>query len=270
MDWVEHFYSTRGRWFGPTGIFAEHRARAADVGRLCGPGAKRILELGAGSGGTAAAMADLGHSVVALELSPVRVQFARDLARNRSNLTVLEADFYTVDLRGRFDVVCYWDGFGVGTDEYQRRLLRRVSHEWLAPAGVMLLDVFSPSFWAARAGQQERIETVSRLVDGEVRTVRLDVPVMPRYGFDREASRFISEWWPEGRKEETTRECVRCYTPAAFVELLGSTGLVADRFEVDGRQVDLNNAGCEVSVLFANNRSYRARLTFDTVRGVPT
>lgn len=52
----------------PLGFFPEHRARAAEIERFCGPGRKRILELGAGAGGTAAAMADLGHEVVAIEV----------------------------------------------------------------------------------------------------------------------------------------------------------------------------------------------------------
>src|SRR5207244_9889439 len=114
MDWARNFYSTRSEWFGPTGIFPEHRARASDIARLCGRGSKRVLELGAGAGGTAAAMADLGYTVIAIELSPVRAAFAQDLARGRPNLTVLEADFYAVHLQGSFDVVCYWDGLGVG------------------------------------------------------------------------------------------------------------------------------------------------------------
>lgn len=263
MDWVELFYSTRSRWFGPTGIFEEHRARAAEVERFCGTGQKRILELGAGSGGTAGAMADLGHTVVAVELSPVRAEFARDLAKSRSNLTVLEADFYTVDLQERFDLVCYWDGFGVGGDDDQRRLLSRVRQQWLIRTGAMLLDVFSPAFWAARAGQQERIEAVSRLVDGEVRTVRLDVPVMAHYHYDCATGRFISEWWPEGRMEEMIRESVRCYAPTAFIELLGGTGLVADRFEVDRTPIDPTGASAAVSALLASHRSYRARLKMD-------
>lgn len=267
MDWIEPFYTTRSRWFGPTGIFAEHRARAADVERLCGPGAKRILELGAGGGGTAAAMVDLGYTVVAVELSPVRAQFARDLAKSRPNLTVLEADFYSVDLQGRFDVVCYWDGFGVGRDDDQRRLLQRVSREWLDQTGAMLLDVFSPPFWASLAGQQERIETVSRLVDGDVQTVRLDVPVIARYAFDRETCQFISEWWPEGREEEKIRESVRCYTSAAFVELLVGTGLVADVFEVAGKPFDPRDSSGDASALLTGNLSYRVRLKCDAVPG---
>lgn len=259
MDWVERFYSTRSRWFGPTGIFAEHRARAADVERLCGPGPKRILELGAGSGGTAAAMADLGHTVIAVELSPVRAEFARDLAKDRPNLAVLEADFYNVELQGRFGVVCYWDGFGVGSDDDQRCLLRRVADEWLAPTGAMLLDIFSPLFWAARAGKHERIETVSRLVGGEVRTVWLDVPVVATYDFDQSARRFTSEWWPEGRKENAIRESVRCYAPAEFLELLQSTDLIANRFEVEGRRFD-PMASNAVSASLARVRNYRIRL----------
>lgn len=259
VDWVQHFYSTRSRWFGPTGIFPEHRARAADLERLCGPGPKHVLELGAGSGGTAAAMADLGHTVVALELSPVRAAFARELAVSRPRVTVVEGDFHTATVPGPFDVVCYWDGFGVGADADQLRLLRRVRAAWLGPHSVMLLDVFSPAYWVGRAGEIERIETVWRLVSGEVRTVRLDVPMIARYGFDPGSCRFLTEWWPDGHEDETIRETVRCYAPGEFVELLIGTGLAADRFEVDGKPFD-PCALKDVSGLLASRRSYRVRL----------
>ena len=44
-------------------------------------------------------------------------EFARQLAAlpHKGSLTVLEADFYTLDLNQQFDLVTYWDGFGVGT-----------------------------------------------------------------------------------------------------------------------------------------------------------
>ena len=70
MDWIEPFYTKRSAWMGPTGIFASHRARAASIERYSGAGKKRILELGAGAGGTAAALADLGHSVIDGVLNP--------------------------------------------------------------------------------------------------------------------------------------------------------------------------------------------------------
>lgn len=260
MNWARDFYSTRSEWFGPTGVFPEHRSRASDLVRLCGIGPKRILELGAGAGGTAAAIADLGYHVVAVELSPVRAAFARALAADgRPNLTVLEADFYTVHLEGVFDVVCYWDGFGVGSDADQRSLLRRVRKEWLDSRG-SVLDVFSPAFWTTRAGKKERIDTVLRLVNGEVRTVRLDVPVMARYDFDPVASRFLSEWWPRGRKREMITENIRCYSPPDFEELLEGTGLTADRFEVDGQRFDPGEGARAAPEALSKSRSYLVRL----------
>ena len=40
-------------------------------------------------------------------------------------MSVVQGDFYEVELDGTFDVVCYFDGFGIGSDADQRRLLRR-------------------------------------------------------------------------------------------------------------------------------------------------
>lgn len=144
MDWILTYYNTKAEWFGPTGIFSEYRARAAAIERLCGSGRKRVLDLGAGGGGTAAAMADLGHGVVAIEVSPVRSSHIRQLAATRPTLKVIEADFFTIQLDGHFDVVVYWDGFGVGGDQDQRRLLQRVASEWLSDDGCMLMEVFPP------------------------------------------------------------------------------------------------------------------------------
>lgn len=127
----------------------------------------------------------------------------------------------------------------------------------------MLLDVSSPSFWTSRAGREERIETVSRLVSGEVRAVRLDAPILAKYGYDHKTCRFISEWWPEGRGKETIRESIRCYTPMAFVGLLVGTGLVADIFEVGCKPFDPKDLSGDSAVLLAGNRSYRVRLKLD-------
>lgn len=150
---------------------------------------------------------------------------------------------------------------GTGDDAGQRRLLQRIHAEWLAPHGTVLLDVFSPTFWAARAGESERIDTVSRLVNDKVQTVRLDVPVVARHEFNSASSRFLSEWWPEGRKEETIMESVRCYAPADFIKLVEGTGLVANRFEVNGARFDPEESR-DASALLLSKRSYRVQLIF--------
>ena len=78
---VAEFYTLQSRRFGPSGVLDHHRERADRLNLLAG-GRKpiRVLELGAGAGGTAAATAEIGHEVTAIELSPLRVEYARELA----------------------------------------------------------------------------------------------------------------------------------------------------------------------------------------------
>jgi hypothetical protein len=55
QDWVEDFYTQTGVRQGdvPQDL-AKYQARAAIIERLCGPGLKRILNMGCGSDNTAA------------------------------------------------------------------------------------------------------------------------------------------------------------------------------------------------------------------------
>lgn len=210
MDWVRPFFDTAATWWGRPEIRETDRDRAAAIERLCGAGPKRVLELGAGGGGTAAATADLGHSVTAVELSPVRAAFARGFAEGR-DVRVIEGDFYAVELDGRFDCVAYWNGFGVGTDGDQRRLLRRITELWLAPGGHVVLDVFSPWRWARAAGRRE--------------VVRRETPLVNARDYDPVRSRFVDRWWPEGDEGRAITQSARCYTPADLLMLLETTGL---------------------------------------------
>lgn len=244
MDRIAAFYTRKSEWFGPSGVLDHHRARAADFERLCGPAPKRVLELGAGAGGTAAALAERGHHVVAVELSPLRAAYARDLAREprTGSVTVVEGDFYSADLSGPFDVMCYWDGFGVGSDADQRRLLRRVGG-WLADDGSMLLDVFNPFAWARVAGREERVEGVS---------------AVQRRAFDPVGGRFIDEWRPVGDPTPPIFQSIRCYAPADLLLLLEGTGLALRRLEVDGEPVDAEASGERLDGPFGAAWSYRA------------
>jgi methylase of polypeptide subunit release factors len=66
VDWVREFYNREDEWAGVfrDGIDAFHRERAL-AGRR-----GHVLELGCGGGQTAAAIAEVGHTVVALDLNP--------------------------------------------------------------------------------------------------------------------------------------------------------------------------------------------------------
>jgi len=120
---------------------------------------------------------------------------------------MLNADFYTVELDMQFDVITYWDGFGIGSDNDLQRLLKRCA-DWLKRDGVMLLDVYTPWYWAQAHGQEMRFGDVSR-----------------RYDFDAEGCRMLDTWWHNNTTDDTVTQSLRCYSPADLQLLLADTGL---------------------------------------------
>jgi SAM-dependent methyltransferase len=218
--WVADFYDQTGIWWGASADDdAENARRVARVARFAGPPPRRVLDLGTATGRTAAALADAGYDVLGIDLSPLRLQYAGDIAgRPRPGALAFRlADFYTVRLDGRFDVVTYWDGFGVGGDDDQRRLLRRIAGEWLAADGVALVDVFHPAQPIRLAGTAERLAALAG-VPGSVDMIR-------RCHYDPAHGRWIDEWEPEADPAAALAQSVRCYTPADLRLLLEGTGL---------------------------------------------
>jgi len=210
MDWTRAFYHKQAAWSNayPGEITAWHRARAQRVREVIGAAPKNILELGAGSGQDALALAELGYDIVAVEREPLlTARFQQLLAQRppRGHVRVIEDDFYRVTLpQGHFDAVCYWDGFGIGTDADQRRLLKRI-RRWLKPEGLALLDIYTPWHASLSAGYSETI--------GQARRT---------YGFDAEHCRWLDTWTHEG---ESVTQSLRCYSPADLRLLLEGTGL---------------------------------------------
>lgn len=242
--WVAPFYDAKARAHGPSGVLEHHVERAEAIRRFGGCGAGRVLELGAGAGGSAAAAADLGYDVTAVELSPVRAGYARDLAADRPRLEVVEADFLTwPGPEDPFDAVVVWDGFGVGTDAEQRVLLRRIA-SWLHPTGVAVLDVFHPAGWLRAAGHDEVDE---------------DTGVRQRLDFDHVGCRFVDSWWLDGGDRPPLTQTARCYTVADLLLLLEATGLSLVAVELDGEPVD-PAGGRAAHDRWADVASYRVRL----------
>jgi SAM-dependent methyltransferase len=160
---------------------------------------RKILELGAGGGQFSIAMAQKGYSVTALEIEP---QFTEHMEKAKAdhsleNLTILTGDFHSVKLSEKFDLICYWDGFGVGSDEDQKRLLRNVS-EWLSPEGAALIEVYTPWFWAAKAaGITNQMGDIIRM-----------------YEFDAENCCLVDTWWHKNQPTKRIAQHLRCYSPA--------------------------------------------------------
>lgn len=220
MDWALEFYTKQNQW---SGVYEEainegHRLKAAWIAELMGSGKKRILELGAGGGQVAAAMADLGHDVIAVEQAATLCAHAQTLAavERLGQLTVVQASFYEVILDGQFDVICYYDGFGVGSDADQRRLLQRIAG-WLTPTGSTLIEIYTPWYAASVDGRGWTVGQAER-----------------RYNFDADGCRWLDTWWPIDQPERAVQQSLRCYSPADLRLLLESTGLQLQRIKPGG------------------------------------
>ncbi len=235
LDWVKDFYDQGCIWWGGSEADEDswYQDRSDAIGRLCGPGTKRILDLGPGAGQISARMADQGHTVIGVELSPVRIRYAQEYLKvpRKGSLMMIEADFYTVQLEGRFDVVCHWGGFGIGSDADQRRLLKRSAREWLAPGGSVLMDVYSPLPPTRKANTEVRLDPLQGVPDS--------VEMFERCYFDPVYSRWIDEWVPTAAPDQALAQSIRCYTPADLLLLLEGTGLKLNHIEVNGQSLDL-------------------------------
>jgi SAM-dependent methyltransferase len=246
MDWVPDFYTKQYELFDEAGawdIQPMHRERAASVRELATPPA-RVLELGAGGGQVSAALADLGFTVVANELLPAIAARARDLAAvsRPGAMSVLQGDFYEIDPEGKFDVVCYWDGFGIGSDANQRVLLRRVLG-WLAAGGHAVIEVYTPWYWAQAAGRTMTLGRAQR-----------------RYDFDGRGSHMLDTWWSNADPACTVTQSLRCYAPADLELLLEGTGLKIVEV-TPGGYFDAATGSYETDAPLKRAMSYVATLT---------
>lgn len=246
MDWAPGFYARQFELMDEPGgwdIQPTHREIALSVHALAAPPA-RVLELGAGGGQVAAALADLGYDVVAVELVPEIAVRAQELAATPrlGTMTALQGNFYEIALDGMFEVVCYWDGFGIGSDADQRRLLRRV-RGWLSPGGHALIEVYTPWYWAQAAGRTMRVG----------RAVR-------RYDFDGCGNRMLDRWWSEADPASAVTQSLRCYAPADLELLLEGAGLQLVAV-TPGGYYDAEADRYEADVPLARAMSYVATLT---------
>lgn len=221
MDWVETFYSAQNDWMGVylTPLEERDQERVALVHELVGTAPRRILELGAGGGQTAVAFALAGHTVSMVELLAPSAQHARQLAAKHGvALEVHQADFYQLTLPRVFDLVVYWDSFGIGQDADQQRLLQRVAQEWLVEGGQALIEVGSPWYWGGVANRQQ--------VDlGDC---------WRQYIFDVQESRLLDYWWRKADPATVVHQSLRCYHPADLRLLVEGTGLALQQVRPGG------------------------------------
>jgi SAM-dependent methyltransferase len=216
-SWINAFYDSAAEWWGESWYEGENlEPRLDQVKRLAGEPPKRLLELGAGTGETAAYIAAAGYAVTAVDLREKNYAFIKKVSSRYPDVTAIRGDFLTMEISEKFDAVCLFEAFGLGTDFDQRNLLKRIACDWLTPEAVAILDVYLPYDPIKISGTSqslERLEGIPGSVDMTERSL-----------FDPVLGRWIDEWEPLCNPATARRQPIRCYTPADLLLLLEGTG----------------------------------------------
>lgn len=234
MTWVEPFYSETGTWWGQaeSDISQRDYARVETVRRLTGRTGGCLLDLGSSYGNTAAAFALTGWDVAGVEISD-RIHFAEQHLQSvagspsAGSLTFVRGDFTTLGIEEPFDVITYWNGFGIGSDLDQRRLLDRIAG-WLQPDGYLVMDVFNPTQWIGWAGDRSHRDAAPDL--------GYPYSVSEHTDYDPVTARFIDTWRRDDSDAEITQS-QRCYSPADLALLVEPTQLELLTIELDGEPI---------------------------------
>ncbi|MGF2714201.1 N-methyltransferase [Bacillus mycoides] len=165
---------------------------AKEVQEQVGHPFQTMLELGAGNGGFARAMSKLNVKMITVELVTELVEFARD--HSSKDITIHHGDFYQIDISEEFDVVSYLDGFGVGTDDEQLFLLKRIK-DWMKDDGCALIDIYQPLYWKKISGQEMSLSSAMR-----------------KYEYDSINERMLDHWWNPNYPNDIVTQSLRCYT----------------------------------------------------------
>lgn len=231
MEWVKKFYSETGRWWNAENVITERdRSRVKVIGRFK-PSPQTVLELGSGYGNTAAVSAEAGYDVIGIEISD-RFDYSKKwLDQNYpGKLHFVKEDFYRAKFNQKFDVVTYWNGFGIGNDEDQLNLLAKISDEWLKSDGIALIDVQNPLVWQRWAQE-----------GGDVKQADPErgyfYNVSEEIIFNESEGIVTDTWWVTEKSEDKISQTLRCYTISEFKQLLKKTNLQLDTIILEGKEV---------------------------------
>lgn len=151
--WNER-YADPGYIFGT----APNRFLETEAGRL--PPSARVLDVACGEGRNAVWLAERGHDVVGLDISPLALEKARRLAAERgANVRFEEADLRTRALgEAEFDaIVCIFIQFAA--PEVRARLFEGFARA-LKPGGLLLMQGYTPKQLEFRTGGPGALENL--------------------------------------------------------------------------------------------------------------
>lgn len=206
---------------GPVDDRAE--AEVAFAGAVLELEAARVLDVGTGAGRHAILLAEAGHQVTGVDLSPRLLRIARERWEARGGAartpTWMPGDMRWLPTGGAYDAVLLVDAFGYFDDDAdQARVLAAVAQH-LRPGGQLLMQVANPYHWSGRA----------RVLHAAPGALAEGLDVVRTYRFDALRGRLEERTvvFGRGQRTELPASSVRLHTPVELVAMLRAAGFVS-------------------------------------------
>jgi len=221
MDWVKNFYNKQYLYL-PVNDSDYYNRKFLLLKRVLNGNLsdKKCLELGGGRGEflLLAAKEHLRTSMV--DISKKACAVARKKTKGYDHINVICTDFYEylASNKSCFDIICYWDGFGIGSDEEQETLLRLIN-ESLTSKGMAIIEIYSPYFW----------------INFNNYVINISHNVKRKYNFNLYKSILLDNWsFPDNSQE---CQYLRCYSPVEIIKTTNEIGFKTKLLSVNGNEL---------------------------------
>lgn len=242
-NWAKEFYKMQ---FGNMSSIdmSYYEEQAKEILEQIGRPIDSLLELGAWDGSLARAISKDVSRITTIELIKEMAEAAQ--RKNPANINTVHGSFYDAQIAEKFDAIIYIDGFGVGTDEDQLKLLKNIE-QWLGDDGCALIDVYQPEHWK-KADGIEMYPDPKRKPD-----------IVRRYSYDYEQDIMMDTWWQDGEEELGQTQYLRCYTPGEIFDMCRQAGLKVTAYFPNGA-MDYGNMIYHENASLEECMSYRIKI----------
>ncbi len=192
------------------------------IQRLAGsPAGARVVDIGCGGGRHAILLAEQGHTVVGVDLSPRILRVARQRWDGRNpgkpGPMWMPGDMRWLPAGGPYDLALLMDGaFGMFDDDAEHlRALGSIADQ-LRPGGRIVAVTMNPYHWSGK----------SRAVHVPPGVIADDIDVIRSYRFEAARGRIEDKVvvFKKGVRHEPPAQSLRAWTPVELVSLFRAAG----------------------------------------------
>jgi SAM-dependent methyltransferase len=217
-------------WDDIQGTKCDYEARAAELHKmLTANRAKRVLDIGCGTGSLLIQLARLGYGCMGLDVDAGMLAEAKKKAdREHLDIEFRQGDLRHMALAETFDVVTCYQVLSLLESETEVKCLFERIHKILAPQGVLAFDVLSRD--GDRPGSAAPFPFLTPpFIDAALTTEKARVVRLNRMAIDQSSQQWQAVYFfdeGEGVEMAVQETPLKAYTQKEIEALLGESGFV--------------------------------------------